>query len=640
MSLLTLTDLTLRIAGRTLLDHASLTIEPGRKIGLIGRNGAGKSTLLAAIAGDIAPDGGSITLSARATMGRVRQEAPSGSASLLDTVLASHEERARLLRTVEEETAPERLADAHERLLAIDAYSAPARASTILAGLGFSQEDQQKPVSDFSGGWRMRVALASALFLAPDLLILDEPTNHLDLEAALWLEDWLARFSGAVLIVSHDRALLDKAVDAIAHLDHRKLSLTPGGFERFVQIRTEQALQQNRAAQKVTEQREKMEAFVARFRAQATKARQAQARLKALARLPQIESVVEAAPTVFSFPDPGQLPPPMLRLNKVDLGYGKGDGQKTVLGNLNLRFDMEDRVALLGRNGQGKSTFAKLLAGQLSPLHGEMVANPKLRVGYFAQHQNEALVLEETPIDHMSRALPKAAPPEVRAQLARFGLDAERAETSVGSLSGGEKARLLLALATREAPHLLILDEPTNHLDLDARDALIRALSDFEGAILLISHDSHLVEAVADRLWIADRGSVTPFDGDMQDYRRWLDERARQAQAEVGKASPSPGGTPAPSNAAARENRKELTRRLAPLRREIRDYEARLEKLGKKCQLIEEKLADPALYQPSSGTGAEEIAALNSALSGLRNEQEEVELQWLEAQTQLETELG
>lgn len=632
MSLLTITDLTLRIAGRTLLDNASLTIEPGRKVGLVGRNGAGKSTLLAAIAGDIAPDGGSIVLSSRASMGRVKQEAPSGADSLIDTVLASDEERARLLRCVEEETDPARLSDAHERLLAIDAYSAPARASAILAGLGFDQEAQLKPVSDFSGGWRMRVALASALFLAPDLLILDEPTNHLDLEAALWLETWLARFTGAVLIVSHDRALLDTTVDAIAHLDQGKLSLTPGGYERFVQIRTEQALQQNRAAQKVAEQREKMEAFVARFRAKATKARQAQARLKALARLPQIDSVVETAGLQFSFPDPGALPPPMLRLDHVSAGYG----DRAVLRDLSLRIDMEDRLALLGRNGQGKSTFAKLLAGQIQPITGEAQANPRLRVGYFAQHQNDALILSDTPIAHMARALPKAAPTEVRGQLARFGLDAERAETPVGSLSGGEKARLLLALATRDAPHLLILDEPTNHLDLDARDALIRALSAFEGAILLISHDSHLVEAVADRLWIADQGTISAFDGDMAEYRQWLDERARQALD--AQKSARREETPQLNRAEERERRKEQTRQLAPLRREIRDLETKLEKIARTRAEIETKLASPALYQEAGK--ADDITRLNTQLAALGQEQEDIEQKWLSAQDRLENTIG
>ncbi|MBN8909875.1 MAG: ABC-F family ATP-binding cassette domain-containing protein, partial [Rhodospirillales bacterium] len=367
-----------------------------------------------------------------------------------------------------------------------------------------------RPVEEFSGGWRMRVALATALFANPDLLLLDEPTNHVDLEATLWLEGWLARFPGAALIVSHDRGLLDRAVEAIAHLDRGKISLTPGGFDEFVRIRTERAMQQSRAAERVAAERAHIQSFIDRFRAKATKARQAQARIKALARLPQIETVIEEAPTRFAFPEPARLAPPILALDRVSVGY---DG-KPVLRGLHLSVDMDDRIALLGANGNGKSTLAKLLAGRLEPISGEVRRSGKLRVGYFAQHQADELVTNETPIDHMARALPRASPPQVRAQLARFGLDADRAETTVEKRSGGEKARLLLALATRDAPQLLLLDEPTNHLDIDAREALVKALADFEGAVLLITHDPHLVELVADRLWLVADGTVRSFDGD------------------------------------------------------------------------------------------------------------------------------
>ncbi|MBF0889984.1 ABC-F family ATP-binding cassette domain-containing protein [Gluconobacter sp. LMG 1744] len=631
MSLLTITDLSLRIAGRSLLDNASLSVDPGRKIGLIGRNGAGKSTLLAAIAGDFAPDGGTITLAARATMGRVKQETPSGSTSILDTVLEGDLERTRLLAEAETATDPVRIADVHERLIAIDAYTAPARAGAILSGLGFDQDAQNRAVSDFSGGWRMRVSLATALFLNPDLLLLDEPTNHLDIEATLWLESWLAKFSGAAIIVSHDRSLLDNTVDAIAHLDHQKISVTPGGYDNFVRIRTEQALQQNRAAERIAAQRAHMQSFVDRFRAKATKAKQAQARLKALERLPQIESVVEDTPTRFSFPEPQPLPPPMLSLNNVSLGY---DG-RVVLKGLNQRLDMEDRIALLGQNGRGKSTFAKLLAGRLEPMSGTYNHSPKLKIGYFAQHQSDELVLTDTPIDHMSRAMPDAFPAAVRAQLARFGLDENRAETKVGELSGGEKARLLLALSTREAPHLLILDEPTNHLDLDARDALIRALSAFEGAVVLISHDSHLVESVADRFWLVEDGTISPFDGDMAEYRAWLLERARKARAEIAERSKAAtasadGGT---ASAQKRIDRKEQTRALAPLRRKIRDAEAKMTQLSGEKKKIEARLADPALYQSGD---AGELTSLNVHLAALNATLETVEESWLEAQAELE----
>lgn len=469
----------------------------------------------------------------------------------------------------------------------------------------------------------MRVSLATALFLEPDLLLLDEPTNHLDLEATLWLEDWLRRFAGAALIVSHDRGLLDSCVDAIAHLDHGKLSLTPGGYENFVRIRTEQALQQARQVEKIAAQRAHMQSFVDRFRAKATKAKQAQARLKALEKLPVIESVVEETPAHFSFPEPEQLPPPILSMSRASVGY---DG-KPVLSNLSLRLDMDDRIALLGANGNGKSTFAKLLAGRLEPLSGTVERNPRLKIGYFAQHQAEELHLNETPIDHMARALPKATPPVVRAQLARFGLDAERAETAVKDLSGGEKARLLLALATRDAPQLLLLDEPTNHLDLDARDALIRALADYEGAVVLISHDPHLVELVADRLWLVGDGKITPFEGDMAEYRAWLIEHNRAANR------PKQDTAAQPSRKDDRRERAEARKALAPLRKVIKDAEARLAKLAQEQQKIEASLADPALYSEGK---TQDLTRLNTRLAALKKEQEEVEERWLAAEAEME----
>ncbi|MGG6429179.1 ATP-binding cassette domain-containing protein [Acetobacter ghanensis] len=623
MSLLVISNLSLRMAGRVLLDQANLSIDPGRKVGLVGRNGAGKSTLLAAIAGDIAPDGGDIRLSSRARMARVKQEAPADGASLLQTVLAGDTERTALMAEAEQATDPMRLGEIHERLRAIGADSAPARAGTVLAGLGFSAEAQERPVSDFSGGWRMRVSLATALFLEPDLLLLDEPTNHLDLEATLWLEDWLRRFAGAALIVSHDRGLLDSCVDAIAHLERGKLSLTPGGYENFVRIRTEQALQQTRQAEKIAARRAHMQSFVDRFRAKATKAKQAQARLKALEKLPVIDAVVEDAATHFAFPEPEQLPPPILTVNRASVGY---EG-KPVLSNLSFRLDMESRIALLGANGNGKSTLAKLIAGRLAALIGDVERNPRLKVGYFAQHQAEELRLEQTPIDHMARALPKATPSEVRAQLARFGLDADRAETAVKDLSGGEKARLLLALATRDAPQLLILDEPTNHLDLDARDALIRALADFEGAVVLISHDPHLVELVADRLWLVADGQVVPFEGDMGEYRTWLLERNRATNR------PKQDNTAQQSRKDERRDRAEARKALAPLRKIIKDAEAKLAKLATERTKLEAALADPALYAEGK---AAEVTRLNTRLAAIAKEEAEAEERWLTAEAEME----
>jgi ATP-binding cassette subfamily F protein 3 len=529
MSLLTVAGVTLRIGGRTLLEGADLTVDPGRRIGLVGRNGAGKSTLLKAISGDISVDGGEIRIASRARMAQVKQEAPSGPQSLLDTVLAGDPERLALLAELVADPSLDRMGAIYERLAAIGADAAPARASTILAGLGFDTEAQGRPVSSFSGGWRMRVALATVLFSAPDLLLLDEPTNHLDLEATMWLEAWLAKFPGAALVVSHDQGLLDRSVQAIAHLDRGKLSLTPGGYSEFVRIRTEQAMQLAKSAERIAAQRAHMQAFVDRFRASASKARQAQARVKALEKLPVIEAVIEAAPTRFAFPEPGKLPPPILSLDDVSVGYGA----EPVLSGLSLSLTMDDRIALLGANGNGKSTFAKLLAGRLEPASGQLRRPGKLRVGYFAQHQEAELDPEDTALDCMGRALPQASAQIHRAQLARFGLDQDRVHTRTKNLSGGERARLLLSLATREAPQLLILDEPTNHLDIDACDALVRALSDFSGAVLLITHDPHLVELVADRLWLVDAGTVRPYEGDMDDYRVLLSKKGRPAKSET-----------------------------------------------------------------------------------------------------------
>ncbi len=618
MSLLVISGAVIRMGGRTLLNGADLTIDPGRRIGLVGRNGAGKSTLLRAIAGELAIDGGEIRLSSRARMATVRQEAPEGPASLLETVLQGDPERLTLL--AETETSdPHRLAEVHERLRAIGADSAPARAATILAGLGFDEAAQARPVAEFSGGWRMRVALATALFANPDLLLLDEPTNHLDLEATMWLEGWLARFPGAALVVSHDRGLLDRAVEAIAHLDKGKISLTPGGFDEFVRIRTERAMQQARAVERVAAERAHIQSFIDRFRYKASKARQAQARIKALERLPQIESVIEDAPTRFNFPEPARLAPPILALERVDIGYGG----TPVLRNISLTVDMDDRIALLGANGNGKSTLAKLLANRLEPMAGEVRRGPRLKVGYFAQHQTDELVADENPIDHMTRALPRATQTQVRSQLARFGLDADRAETPIANLSGGEKARLLLALATRDAPQLLLLDEPTNHLDIDARDALVKALADFQGAVLLISHDPHLVELVADRLWLVADGTVRPFDGDLDDYRALLAERARPAA----KAD-------AVTRKDDRRERAEARAALAPLRKQAKDAEVRLAKLQAERGRIEAKLADPALYAAAGKTA--EITAANARLAAIRKEAAAAEEAWLAAEEALE----
>jgi ATP-binding cassette subfamily F protein 3 len=619
MTVLTLRDVTIRMAGRPLLEGASMQLDTGRKLGLVGRNGAGKSTLMRAILGELAPDGGEIRLAARARLGHVAQEAPGGEHSLLEVVLAADEERAALLAELADGAEGTRAAEIHDRLIAIRADAAPARAATILDGLGFDAAAQARPSREFSGGWRMRVALARALFLEPDLLLLDEPTNHLDLEATLWLEEWLRRFAGAAIVISHDRGLLDRCVDQIAHLDQRRITLYPGNFESFVRIRTERAAQQAAANARITAQRAHMQAFVDRFRAQATKARQAQARLKAIQRLPTIEAIVEDAPTRFAFPEPEALSPPVIQLSKGVVGYG----ERAVLRHLDLRLDQDDRIALLGQNGNGKSTLAKLLAGRLAPMAGDLHRDRRLRVGYFAQHQAEELHLAASPLAHMQAALPRATAALCRSHLARFGLDAERAETPVGSLSGGEKARLLLALTTREAPHLLILDEPTNHLDIDAREALVKALADYPGAVVLVSHDPHLVELVADRLWLVADGTVVPFEGDLDDYRVLLAERARG----------TPKSEAPPPRRDDRRERAEQRQNLAPLRQRLKAVEAQLAKLTEEAKVIDAALNDPRLYERSK---PELIARATARRSAVAKEMEMLEAEWLDLSMRLD----
>jgi ATP-binding cassette, subfamily F, member 3 len=459
--------------------------------------------------------------------------------------------------------------------------------------------------------------LATVLFAQPDLLLLDEPTNHLDLEATLWLEGWLARFPGSALIVSHDRDLLDRCVDSIAHLDRGKIALTPGGYDAFVRIRAERASQQVHAAAKIAEQRAHMQSFVDRFRYKASKARQAQARMKAIAKLPVIEVPLEDSPTRFVFPEPQQLAPPMLALDRVSVGY---DG-KPVLRDLSLRIDMDDRIALLGANGNGKSTLAKLLSGRLAPLAGEIRRGPKLRVGYFAQHQADELDLAASPLQHIARALPRETQSRQRAQIARFGLDADRAETPVEKLSGGEKARLLLALATRDAPQLLILDEPSNHLDIDAREALVRALADFAGAVLLITHDPHLVELAADRLWLVADGTVRPYDGDLDDYRALLSDRGRPpVKQETGNRREE------------RRERADARAAVAPLRRRAKEAETKIARLTLEKTRIEAKLADPALYAPGR---AGEVTEAQTRLAAVKREAAAAEEEWLAAEEAL-----
>ena len=602
-----------------------MSLSAGQRAGLVGRNGSGKSTLLKLIAGSLQPDAGEIELASNWRVGLLAQEAPSDKRSLLETVLAADAERTRLLAEADIATEAQAIAEIHARLADIEAHRAPARAAAILAGLGFDTAAQQRPCSDFSGGWRMRVALAALLFTQPDLLLLDEPTNHLDLEATIWLEGHLKQYPGTLLLVSHDRDLLNRVVERIVHLDCGKLTLYSGDYDRFERTRAERLNLLAAAAAKQDAQRRHMQAFIDRFRYKASKARQAQSRLKALARMTAIILPEEQAATAFSFPQPAPLPPPILSLDDVAAGYTAG---KPVLRGLDLRLDMDDRVALLGANGNGKSTMMKLLAGRLAPMAGILTRSPKLKVGYFAQHQQEELDLAASPLLHMERATPGGREGPMRAHLARFGLDFQRAETPVRRLSGGEKARLLFALMSRGTPNVLLLDEPTNHLDIDARQALIQALNDFEGAVVLVSHDPHLIELVADRLWLVAEGRCTPYEGDLEDYRRLLLERDRErrsgADAEDGEGQSRKGRRRAAAEARAAST---------PLRRAAQTAAARLDKLQKRLATLERRLADPALYAGPS----EAMSALQIECGEVRRQVAAAEERWLAAELALES---
>ncbi len=628
--MLTIDGLTYRIAGHTLLEGASARLAAGARTGLVGRNGSGKSTLLRLIAGELAPDAGAIRLRNGARIGTVAQDAPAGRATPLAIVLAADAERAALLEEAETATEPQRIAAIHERLADIDAHRAEARAAAILAGLGFDQAAQARPVDEFSGGWRMRVALAAALFAEPDLLLLDEPTNHLDLEASLWLEGFLAGYPNTLLLVSHDRDLLNRAVGDILHLKGRALTHYSGGYDTFERTRREALVRQSALARRQAAERKRIEAFIERFRYKATKARQAQSRIKALARMEPIAAVVEARTESFDFPQPEPLAPPILTLEAAAVGYGDG---APVLRRLNLRIDMDDRIALLGANGNGKTTLLRLLAGRLKASAGKVVRSGKLKVGYFAQNQLEELPGGLTAGAHMAALLPDLPEAKVRAHLGRFGLTGERAGTRIADLSGGEKARLLIAVITREAPHLLLLDEPTNHLDVDAREALVQALNAYEGAVLLVSHDSHLVDLVADRLWLVAGGTCTPYDGDLADYRRAVLAAGR---AERREARESKAGNGAAGRADDRRRRAAAREATAHLRKALKDAEAALERLAAEKARLHETLADPALYDGP----ADRVAALNRRAGALARDIEAAEAAWLEAQEALDAEGG
>ena len=611
--MLRINDITYNIEGRPLFEGASATIPTGHKVGLVGRNGAGKTTLFRLIRGELALEGGEISIPARARIGGVAQEVPSSATSLIDTVLQADTERTALLAEAETATDPHRIADIQTRLADIDAWSAEGRASAILRGLGFDAEAQLRPCSHFSGGWRMRVALAGVLFAQPDYLLLDEPTNYLDLEGALWLESYLQKYPHTVLIISHDRGLLNRAVQGILHLDNRKLTYWQGGYDQFARQMAERRAVQVAEAKKVEARRAHLQSFVDRFKAKASKAVQAQSRVKMLEKLTPITAPEEARKMVFTFPAPEALSPPIINMEQASTGYG----DTVILRHLSLRIDQDDRIALLGRNGEGKSTLSKLLAEKLEVMGGQLHRHSKLRIGFFAQHQVEELHLDETPLQHVQRLRPEEGQPRLRARLAGFGLMADQAETVVGRLSGGQKARLSLLLATIDAPHLLILDEPTNHLDIESREALVEALTEYSGAVILVSHDMHLLGLVADRLWLVKGGAVTPYEKDLETYRAELlagDEPAKPAK---------------PVEKPKKASRDEV---LA-LRAEVRKCEERLGKINDMRDKLAAKLADPELYEDSRKG---DLAVWNKKYAEVMEALDRAEAMWLDAQEKLE----
>lgn len=614
--MLNLNGITVRLGGRTILDNASAALPPGSRVGLIGRNGAGKSTLVRVIAGQLEPDNGGAEMPRGSRLGYVAQEAPAGQATPFETVLEADLERAKLMHDAETVTDPDRLGDIHERLLAIDAYGAPARAARILVGLGFDEEMQNRPLESYSGGWRMRVALAALLFSQPDVLLLDEPSNHLDLEAVMWLEDFLKGYKATIVVVSHERDFLNNVVDHILHLHQGKITLYPGGYDAFEKQRAERLAQLEAARANQAAQRAKLQEYVAKNSARASTAKQAQSRLKILAKMKPIAAMAEDPSLSFDFPDPDELRPPLITLDMASVGYG----ETPILKRLNLRIDPEDRIALLGRNGNGKTTLARLLAAQLAPMDGDMNAAGKMKVGYFTQYQVEELSTDDTPLEHMTRQMKGASPAAVRAQLGRFGFSGDKATTLVGKLSGGERARLALALITRDAPHMLILDEPTNHLDVDAREALVQALNAYTGCVLLVSHDRHMLEATADRLVLVDEGTAKEFDGTIDDYIALvLGNSAKEKAAKANKKNDRKAA------AEAREKAQVLKKGAQAIERD-------LARLTEQRDALDAAMAGQAIPALAKLT----MAQLMKRRASLDTEIEVAETKWMEANEALE----
>jgi ATP-binding cassette subfamily F protein 3 len=623
--MLSLTEISVRIAGRLLIDHGTAQIVPGARVGFVGRNGVGKSTLFAAIRGELPIESGSIAIPPRWRVGSLAQEAPNGPESLIEVVLKADLERDALLREADTAHDPHRIADIQTRLVDIDAHSAPARAAAILSGLGFSTADQARACEEFSGGWRMRVALAATLFAAPDLLLLDEPTNYLDLEGTLWLEDHLANYPRTVIVISHDRDLLDTSVDQILHLDRGKLTLYKGTYSSFEEQRAMREMLDAKHAKRQADERKRLQAFVDRFKAKASKARQAQSRVKMLERMKPVTALVTQDVREISFPVPEKmLSPPIIAVDNVSVGY---DPKKPVLNRVTLRIDTDDRIALLGSNGNGKSTLVKLLAGKLLPFSGHVTRADKLSIGYFAQHQVDELDLDASPYDHVRRLMPDAPETKVRGRTGAIGFSGKAGDTLVRSLSGGEKARLLLGLATFFGPNMIILDEPTNHLDIDSRAALAEAINDFPGAVIMVSHDRYLIEACADQLWVVADQAVTDFDGDLDDYRRMV-LSARGMRASSRDANNNERGRDKPQRGKAEK-------RVSPKQR-ISDAEAEIARINGIIAKIDTALALPDLFKRDPKQAAQLVKARAGAESALQRAEED----WLAASSEFDEAAG
>jgi ATP-binding cassette subfamily F protein 3 len=620
--MLAMSDISVRIAGRLLIDHSSVQITPGARVGFVGRNGVGKSTLFQAIRGDLPTETGTITIPPRWTIGSLAQEAPNGPEKLVEVVLKADLERETLMREADVASDPIRIAEIQTRLADIDAHSAPARAAAILSGLGFSAPDQNRPCSEFSGGWRMRVALAATLFSAPDLLLLDEPTNYLDLEGTLWLEDHLANYPRTVIVISHDRDLLDTSVDQILHLDRGKLTLYKGSYSSFEEQRATRELLDAKHAKRQADERKRLQAFVDRFKAKASKARQAQSRVKMLERMKPVTALVTQDVHEIAFPQPEKtLSPPIIAVDDVSVGY---DPKQPVLNRVTLRIDTDDRIALLGANGNGKSTLVKLLANKLSPFSGKVTRADKLSVGYFAQHQVDELNLDASPYDHVRKLMPDAMESKIRGRTGAIGFSGKAGDTLVKSLSGGEKARLLLGLATFFGPNMIILDEPTNHLDIDSRAALAEAINDFPGAIIMVSHDRYLIEACADQLWVVADHTVTSYDGDLDDYRRTV-LSARGARVPARERGPERSARNDANSSRPKEKR-------VPAKQRIAEAEAEMTRIGGIIAKIDAALALPDLFTRDP----KQAAQLSKARAGAANALTKAEEEWLAASSEFD----